>query len=142
MLVQLTDCTRRVHELLHRVLPIGKGKHFWKDLCGACCIGAYAVRHVLWEDHRIRAVIVGDSEDPEHVWAKVGDVHLDPTYQQFDASIPYLVTLDHPQGDGVVLPRLPESWPDEQHPRTYWEALGFGTFKSSSRKAKRMELSL
>lgn len=126
-MTHLTDITRHVHELLHQTLPVGN-KHIWADLRGACAIGAFSVRFLLWREHRIRAVIVGDSLEPDHVWVKVGDVHLDPTYQQFDGDKPYLVTQDHPLGDGVVLTELPGYWPPEQHPVTYWQALGFGAF--------------
>lgn len=123
----LTDVTQQTHNLLHTVLPKGN-KHIWDDLRGACAIGAFSVRFLLWREHRIRASIVGDSLEPDHVWVKVGDVHLDPTYQQFDADRPYLVTEDHHLGDGVVLSELPVYWPIEQHPVTYWQALGFGVF--------------
>lgn len=121
------DVVGHAHELLHKVLPTNN-KHLWNNLRGACAIGAFSVRFLLWREHRIRAVIVGDSLEPNHVWVKVGDVHLDPTYQQFDADKPYLVTEDHPWGDGVVLSELPSYWPLEQHPATYWQALGFGAF--------------
>ena len=126
----LSQCTEYTHNLLHERLPVTP--YTLNNLLGACAIGAFALLEVLYKRgvRGAHPVCDRDDWDLEHWWVRVGGYDLDPTYEQFDPDQPWLCVPKHPMTSaGTVLgAKIPADWPLAQHPKTFWEALGLGTW--------------